>query len=193
MKNLLLSLVLTVCLAAGANAHQGILALFADMDNHECHTALGVGQIGNLYLAYVRGDGPFMGPAYEFKLLRSSPGVIFLAPTWPSSIVLTIGTIETGISLTAATCFPFQDYVSLGTIPIMNVSDPDTFTVEVVADPGQIPEHALVVLKCDRQYSVYPVPGGMFVFNAGCHSPQDPFGKVSTRETTWGAIKELYR
>ncbi len=193
MKNLLLSLVLSVCLVGGANAHQGMLAIFADTDSQDCHTALGVGQIGNLYLTYVRGDGPFLGPAYEFKLLESSPGVIFLAPTWPSSIVLTIGTVETGISLTAATCFPFEDYVSLGTIPVMNVSDPDTFTVEVVADPGQVSEHALVISKCDPQYSLYVVTGGTFVFNAGCHSPQNPFGRVSTRATTWGAIKELYR
>jgi len=193
MKSLLFSLVLSVCLAAGANAHQGMLALFADTNNHECHTALGVGQIGNLNLAYVRGDGPFLGPAYEFKLLKSTSGALFMEPIWPSEIVLIIGTIETGISLTAAACFTFQDCVSLGTIPIYNLSDPDTFTVEVVPDPGQVPQHALVILKCDPQYSIYPVAGGMFVFNAGCHSPEDPFGVVSTKETTWGAIKELYR
>jgi hypothetical protein len=193
MKSLLLSIVLAVCLAASANAHQGMLALFADTNNHECYTALGVGQIGNLYLMYVRGDGPRMGPAYEFKLLRSTSGAVFLFPTWPSEITLTLGTVEGGLSLTAASCFPDLDYVPLGTIPIMNISDPDTFTVKVVLDPGQVPQHVIAILKCDPVRTLYAVPGGMFVFNAGCNSPLDPFAVVATKPTTWGAVKDLYR
>jgi hypothetical protein len=194
MKNLLLSLVLVACLAAGANAQQGMLALFSDTESHECHLDLGMGQIGNLYLMYVRGDGPRLGNAYEFKLLRSSSGSAILPPTWPSSIVLSLGAVETGISLCAAECFPDEDYVSLGTIPIMNVSDPDTFTVVVVADPEQVPQHAIVILECADEYPIYIVlPGGAFVFNGGCYSPLEPFGPLGVEETTWGAIKELYQ
>ena len=193
MKKALLAIILAVCLAAGANAHQGMLALFADTNNHECHTALGVGQIGNLYLMYVRGDGPRLGPAYEFKLLKSTTDAVFLSPIWPSNIILTLGYIEMGISLTAADCFPDLDYVPLGTIPIMNISDPDTFTVKVVPDPTENPPRVIAILKCDRYFTFYPVLGGMFVFNAGCFSPEDPFGVVATKSTTWGAIKDLYR
>ena len=68
MKKALLAFILAMCLAACANAHQGMLALFADTNNHECHTALGVGQIGNLYLMYVRGDGP--GPQGHMLVRR---------------------------------------------------------------------------------------------------------------------------
>lgn len=194
MKNLLLSIVLVACLAAGANAQQGMLALFSDTENHECHLDVGIGEIGNLYLMYVRGDGPRLGQAYEFKLLKSSSGSAILPPTWPSSIVITLGTVETGISLCAAECFPDEDYVYLGTIPVMNVSDPDTFTAEIVPDPEQVPQHAIVILECEADYPIYIVlPGGAFVFNGGCYSPLDPFGAVATKETSWGAIKELYR
>jgi hypothetical protein len=182
-----------VSLAAGANAHQGMLALFADTGNHACSTEIGMYETVDLYLMYVRGSGPYMGPAYEFKLLRSSDGVSILEPIWPSEIILTLGSLSTGIALTAASCFPFQDFVALGTIPILNVSDPDTFTVEVVADPGQVPQHEIVITKCDPKYSVYVVAGGMFVFNAGCNSPENPFGAVATKESSWGAIKELYK
>jgi hypothetical protein len=193
MKSLLLSLVLVVCLTAGANAHQGMLALFADTNNRECHTALGVGQIGNLYLMYVRGDGPRMGRAYEFELLRSTPNVVFLTPVWPATIVLTLGTIETGISLSnGSDCFPNQDYVPLGTIPVMNVADPDTFTVKVVAASDEV-DHRLLITLCNPPNAAYVVLGGMFVFNAGCYSPQDPYGVIATKPTTWGAVKELYR
>ncbi|MCX5752193.1 MAG: hypothetical protein NTW97_00965 [Candidatus Krumholzibacteria bacterium] len=194
MKNLLLSLVLVMCLAAGANAQQGMLALFSDTENNECHSDVGIGAIGNLYLMYVRGDGPRMGNAYEFKLLKSSSASAILSPTWPSSIIITLGAIETGISLCAAECFPDENYVSLGTIPVMNVSDPDTFTVEIVPDPEQVPQHAIVILECKEERPIYIVlPGGAFVFNGGCYSPLDPFGPVATKETTWGGIKELYR
>jgi hypothetical protein len=191
MKRMTLALVLIVCLAVGANAHQGMLALLADTGNHACSVTLGIGETVGLYLMYVRGSGPYMGPAYEFKLLRSSRGLGLLDPTWPSEIVLTIGSVATGISLTSTTCFPFEDYVALGTIPIMNVSDPDTFTVQVVADPGQVPQHEIVITKCDPGRSIYIVAGGTFVFNTGCNSPEDPFGVLATRESSWGAIKEL--
>jgi hypothetical protein len=195
MKHLLISFVLVACLAAGANAHSGMFALFADTNNQECHANVGVGQTASLYLVYVRGDGPQMGQGYEFKLLRSSAGTVFLQPTWPSSVLaeIALGTIETGISLFSVDCFPNQDYTSLGTIPIMNVSDPDTFTVQVVPDPEQVPEHAIVFTTCEPYPSIYVVSGGTFVFNAGCHTPEDPFGVLAVKETTWGAIKELYR
>ncbi|MFA4948643.1 MAG: hypothetical protein WC674_09080 [Candidatus Krumholzibacteriia bacterium] len=195
MRNLLLSIVLVACLAAGANAHSGMFALFADTNNQECHSTLGVGQTGSLYLVYVRGDGPRMGQAYEFKLLKSTAGAVFLPPIWPSNVIteIILGTIETGISLVAPECFPDQEYVPLGTIPVMNISDPDTFTVNVVPDPEQIPEHAIVFTTCEPAPSLYVVAGGMFVFNAECDTPEDPFGMLATKETTWGAIKELYR
>jgi hypothetical protein len=197
MKNLLLSIVLVACLAAGANAHTGMLVLYSDTNSHECHTTLGAFQTGNLYLMYDRGEGPRMGPAYEFKLLKSTSNAIFLPPTWPSNIMveIAIGTIETGISLLASgsECFPDQAYVPLGTIPVMNIADPDTFTVKVVPDPQQIPEHAIVILKCAPYWPIHVVSGGTFVFNAGCVTPEDPFGVVAVKETTWGAIKELYR
>lgn len=196
MKKALLAFILAMCLAAGANAHQGMLALFADTNNHECHTALGVGQIGNLYLMYVRGDGPRMGNAYEFKLLRSSAGTVFLQPIWPPSIItdMIFGTIEAGISLVRPTCFEDQSYVPLGTIPIMNISDPDTFTVKVVPDPTQEPPRIVAILTCDSWHpAIYSVLGGIFVFNAGCFSPEDPYGVVATKSTTWGAVKALYQ
>jgi hypothetical protein len=194
MKNLLLSLVLVACLAAGANAHTGMLVLYSDTNSHECSTTLGAFQTGNLYLMYDRGEGPRMGRAYEFKLLRSSTGTIFLPPTWPSNVLadIAIGTIETGISLVSATCFPDLGYVPLGTIPVMNIADPDTFTVKVVRDPTAI-DQAVLILKCDLHDTIYYVSGGTFVFNAGCATPEDPFGVVAVKETTWGAIKELYR
>ena len=193
MRNLLLSIALVAFLAAGANAHTGMIALFADTHNHECHTTLGAYQTGSLYLMYVRGDGPRMGQGYEFKLIKSSPDVAFLEPSWPSNIILTLGALETGISLVAAECFPNLDYVPLGEIPILNISESGTFTVTVVPDPIQIPQHAIVISKCELGAPLHVVSGGTFVFNSGCPDPLNPFGALATKETSWGAIKELYR
>jgi len=192
MKNLLLSVALVACLAAGANAHSGMLALFSDTENHQCQAALGTYQTGNLYLMYVRGDGPRMGNAYEFRLLKSTSMAVFMAPVWPT-IVPPLGTIEAGISIVAPECFPDQAYVSLGTIPIMNIADPDTFTVKVVEDPTMLPPRGVVILKCDAYGTMYYVSGGTFVFNGVCLDPLYPYGALATKETSWGAIKELYR
>jgi hypothetical protein len=74
----------------------------------------------------------------------------------------------------------------------MNIADPDTFTVKVVPDPTTQPQ-AILIVKCDARRSTYVLSGGTFVFNAGCASPQDPFGVVAAKKTTWGTIKELYR
>jgi hypothetical protein len=194
MKNLLLSMMLVACLAAGANAHSGMLALFSDTENHECHAALGAFQTGNLYLMYVRGNGPYLGQALEFKLLRSSAGAVFFSPTWTPAIMtdIILGTIETGISMMSRECFPAGDYVYIGTIPVFNVSDPDTFAVKVVPDPTAI-DHEIMITLCAPGPPLYFVQGGTFIFNGGCHTPEDPFGTLAVKETTWGAIKELYR
>jgi hypothetical protein len=195
VKRLLLSIVLVACLAAGASAHNGMLALFSGSEHIDCFKAIGTYQTAPIQLWYARGDGPYLGQGVEFKLLKSSPAAVFFAPTWAPAILTDIimGTIETGISLISQTCFPAGDYIYIGTIPVFNISDPDTFTVKVVPDPQQVPEHAIVIALCLPYAPLYVVQGGTFVFNGGCYSPLDPFGTVAVKETTWGAIKELYR
>jgi hypothetical protein len=192
MKRLVLSIVLAVCLASGASAHQGMLALFADTYNRDCHTTLGIGEVGTLYLMYVRDEGPRMGFAFEFRLLKSSSAVAFLTPVWPTSVP-PLGTLETGISVTGSQCFPDEDYVQLGTIPIMNIADPDTFTVKVVPDQGMIPPPAVLITACAPSNPIHAVLGGTFVFNAGCDRPEDPYGVIAVKQSTWGAVKELFR
>ncbi len=195
MKNLLLSIVLTACLATGSHAHNGMLALYSDPGHVDCFKPIGTFQTAPVYLWYVRGQGPYLGQAVEFKLLRSSANTVFLSPTWTPTILkdLIMGTIETGISLVSQECFPAGDYNYIGMIPLFNIADPDTFTVRVVPDPQQVPEHAIVITLCLPLAPVYVVQGGTFVFNGPCYEPLDPWGTVAVKETTWGAIKELYR
>ena len=82
--------------------------------------------------------------------------------------------------------------MSLGTIPVMNIADPDTFTVKVVPDPATQPQ-AILIVECNSSHSLYVVSGGTFVFNGECATPNDPYGALAAKATTWGAIKELYR
>jgi len=192
MKHLLLSVALVACLAAGANAHSGMIALFSDTENHQCHAALGTLQTGNFYLMYVRGDGPRLGWGYEFRLLKSTSMAAILSPVWPTTSIPN-GLIETGIMIAVPECFPDQAYVFLGTIPIMNIADPDTFTVRIVPDPAMLPPIAVVILECDPFQTMHAVSGGTFVFNGVCLDPLYPYGALATKETSWGAIKELYR
>ena len=77
---------------------------------------------------------------------------------------------------------------------MLNLSDPDKFTVSVV----QTTECALVcgifIARCGDGHHKVNVIGGTFVFNGDCDNPDNPFGiPVGVESSSWGAIKNLYK
>lgn len=183
-------------LAGPAAAHDGAIALFSDMAATDCDAVCLPGSAVELYLFYVRGEGPRSGNCFEFRLLSSSDGAILLDPVWPDNYVLHIGGIETGISVchkygtVADWCAPDEALVYIGAIPVMNAGDADSFTVTVVDDPTREWDPAILVIECAPGAPVYHVMGGTFVFNGYCSDALDPVGgPVGVRESTWGAIK----
>lgn len=181
-------------------AHEGMLALYADPSPTSCQAILPELTMINLSLFYIRGDGPYMGIACEFRLVKSSDEIQISTPVFDESLgtVGYFGSLESGIMIAFhmgenGWCFE-EDYVFLGTIPIANISDPDTFTVSVVDAPRGIQEPRIAITLCLEGSPAHTVIGGTFVFNGTCQSPENPFQTPTTvQSSTWGAIRGLFR
>jgi uncharacterized protein (DUF779 family) len=196
MKRLLTLMVLALFLAAaGANACDGMLALFSDQSGGSCDAEIGYCEPVPLYLMYIRGTGPEIAAGVAFRLAKSTAGAMFLEPQW-SGQNLTYGSLESGIDVvfnleSGGWCSGSASVAYVGTIPVVNFSDPDTFTVAVVDQPSY---PGVFVLKCLPARPMYRITGGVFVFNGQCRSPEDPFGEhVAVAASSWGAIKSMYQ
>jgi hypothetical protein len=180
---------------AGANACDGMLSLFSDQAGGSCDAVIGYCEPVPLYLLYVRGTGPEIAGGVAFRLLKSTTGVMFLEPQW-SGDNLSFGSLESGIDVVfnaeaGGWCSGSASVAYVGTIPVINFSDPDTFAVSVVDQPFY---SGVVVIECLPGNPQYHVRGGTFIFNGECRSPEDPFGEhVAVAASSWGAIKSLYR
>ncbi len=185
MKKLVLSVLLIMFVAVNGFAHEGTIGLYIDETLSDCDATLGTA-VFDLNLYYWKDQGLDLGNACEFRLVLSSPMAFFQDPTWADNIDLTLGSITTGISLTGTTCLGSGlNVVYLGTIPIFNVGDTDTFYVRVVNHPTAYPNPSIFVTVCDENQTKREVLGGWFIFNGTCNVESEP--------KCWGAIKNLYR
>jgi len=145
-----------------------MLALYSDMDRTATIGAIPAGGTYNLELFYVKGDGPFIGVACEFRLSLSTEGAAFLDPVWSEEVEVTLGSIAGGIALTGdGTCLgsvPYGEYneiVHIGSIPVINLSESDPFTVSVEGWSGDLP----LITACAAGHPIHEVQGGQFLFN----------------------------
>ncbi len=186
MRSLTLGILFVMVLGAPAFAHNGALSLYTDSGIGDCDLTSGMFVTDTIQLFYVRGSGPEMGNAAQFRIEKSSEMVLFTPdPEWTPLVNLTIGDIQSGIAITAAACLGSgMNIVYLGNIYVFNMTELGMFTVKVVAYPLSVPP-AINITICDPGQTVYSVLGGTFVFNGTCNP--------ATEETSWGAIKSLYR
>lgn len=190
------SLLIAVCPVV---AHDGLIAFFSDQSTSSCHVILPEFQVYRLPLFYIRGDGPRLGNACEFRVAKSSTGMILGAPEFTAGhgLVSTLGSLEGGITISYHAgenwCAPDEDVYLLCYVPVTNLSDTDTFTVSIVPDPTcPVPYCARAIIPCGI-WECYSVAGGTFVFNGDCYTPEDPFGSpVGVESSSWGAIKKLF-
>jgi len=194
-----IAILIVASLVSYAEAHEGMIALYADPSPESCQAILPELTMIDLSLFYIRGDGPVMANACEFRLLKSNDNILISSPEFDESLGLVwcIGFLESGISicyhLGEDWCFE-EEYSFLGTIPVMNISDPDTFTVSVVGYPGGGGGTGLAINTCAQGFPLHLVIGGTFVFNGTCESPENPFqDPTPIQSSTWGAIKGLFK
>ena len=184
MRTLALSFVMLAILASSAFGHDGALSLYTDQSIGDCDLPSALFMTDTIRLYYVRGTGPDMGNAAEFRLELSTTNAFFAPPpVWSNLIVVTLGDIESGMSITGAQCLGVGlSVVYLGQIFVTNGFELGQFTVKVVNHPVSA---GIFITRCDPGQTIASVLGGTFVFNGTCNP--------AVEETSWGAIKSLYR
>lgn len=191
MKKLAMSALFVVLLCGSAVAHNGALSLYTDQTIQVCSGPIGSFEIDTIGLYYVRDNGPDLGNAVEFKLEFSIVDALLLGTEWNSQFSVFLGDVLAGISATATNCIGASEpIVYIASFQIMYsgfVFPPETFTARIVPDPSPLPENpaVLAITACLPGNPIYEVLGGTFVFNGSCNP--------GVTESSWGAIKELYR
>lgn len=198
MKRVLFSSILVALLSAGVCAHEGMIALYSEMDHVACASPLPKCQIIPLYLFYEVGEGPEVTSVWSFRIRKSSADILFMEPEWATPNFFQIGSLQDGVAIMLHTgeggwCSENEQTIYLGTLDVLNVADPDTFTMSILENPNEMPP-GIWALECLPSYPYHAVLGGTFVFNGKCHSPDDPFADgVAVTPATWGAMKSLFR
>ena len=186
MKKMALSAVFLMLLFGSAAAHDGALSLYTDATIQVCHMDIGSFESDTIRLYYVRDQGPDLGVGVEFRLEASSVDALFLGVEWNAQINNTIGDIENGVSAVSAVCMGSnENVVYIAAISLMYMGFGERFTVRVVENPTSEPPGIYIEPCAFPLPPKYAVLGGTFVFNGTC----DP----GVKETSWGAIKEMYR
>jgi hypothetical protein len=186
MKKLALSALFLMLLFGSAVGHNGSLGLFAGPELNSCSAPIGNFGIDTVMMYYIRDAGPDLGKALQFRLDISTIEALPMGYEWNSQIVLELGSLTGGISITASQCLGGdQPSVYIGSIFMMNMGAQDLrFTVIVMEDPTAAPP-GIYITECAVGEPMWTVLGGTFVFNGEC--------STGVEETSWGAIKELYR
>lgn len=173
MCRFILVILLVFLIPFGAYAHEGMIALVADPAMLDCDDGIEPGTIVNLYLYYMRGDGPYTIGAAQFRLLCSSDEVLVIDPDWAPGM-LALGDVTEGIAVfNAQEEHCTLDQIYFGTIPIFNLSDNDTFTVSVTYPyfHGEIAD--IEIAMCDANRTVFDVAGNSYTFNGKCKKKDD--------------------
>jgi len=163
------TVVFLVCVLAAfpAQAHNGRIMLFADTTASDCNVDLATGNITSISLLYIPGDGPDEIAACDFKLDYPSSGVTLGLVTWPPS-AFSIGTLETGSSVSFGDCLGSGGPIWLATIQVINISAPGTFLFSVVDHPTATPTPGIYAYGCAPDFLQREALGGAFVFNGEC-------------------------
>lgn len=186
MRKMTLAALFVVLLAGSAFAHNGAISLYTDGSLGDCDLTINPFEDTPIGVFYVRGTGYEMGKAAEFMCQLSDASAIFsAAPIWANEILLTLGTIDTGITITGSACLGVGlDVVHLGTIYVMSFGVSE-FNCRVVAHPVS---GGILITRCNDNNDIASVLGGTFIFSA---TPNSCNPAVNT--ATWGTIKALYK
>lgn len=192
MRRLSMALMLVLILTSGIAAHEGSIGLYYSQAALDCDFTLVPFSPINVYIMYFRSDG---GPdgitACEFKLGSNPPGVLSLSFTPSPEVAATTGSIITGLSAAFENCTgTSQSYVYVGYVETMLTEfGVPSLQIQVLAsDDLNIPPYTPRATDCgdlgNRQ--ICGLLGGWFTSPDGTCS-------VANNESSWGAIKDMYR
>ena len=186
MKKLSLAAVLMILLTTCVSGHEGSIGLYTSEVAADCDYAPAMFEQFDVYVVYIKSDsGPDGITACEFKLDKSTGAINVVSSAWQQGFV-TLGDVESGISVTTQGCYGSGLAVApLGTIKMFSTTSPlpQAEYIKVVADPFAL-EPGIWVSRCIYPYAIHEVLGGYFKFVKGsCNTSVEP--------KSWGAIKAL--
>lgn len=184
MKRLSTALILIIALTGGAFAHEGSLGLYTDQTATDCDAAVAPFTPYEITIMYFRSDG---GPngifALEFSIDIIGDWGFFGTPTWNPAVTLTNGDISTGIAVSYGDCEGAgADYAWVGTIPFTSLGATSGL---IKVGPSTAYSQPIVAM-CDEMRTLVPILGGYF-------SAPEGSCEIGTEESSWGAIKNMYR
>jgi hypothetical protein len=189
MRKLAMSALFVALLCGSAFAHNGALSLYLNASAGEigpCSSPISDYGSVDINMYYIRDNGPDLGKAIEFRL-EFSPGIgMVLNTVWNTGFTVWMGNLTDGQAATASQCLGANEaVVYLATFTVMDLgSGGSPFTCAIKENPTSQPP-AINITICDPAETMAQVLGGVFVFNGSCNP--------GVSETSWGAIKELYR
>jgi len=189
MKKLSIAALLLIVLTTGAVAHEGSIGMFTDLTGNDCDATFSPFLSYEVYILYMKSDG---GPngifAAQFKV--EVPASMSIQEFVKSpEVSVTMGNVAVGISCSFSNCAGAgMDYLLIGTISVVAFADV-AMDMKVLVAEDIVPENPPVAVRvsiCDDDRTKHAVLGGWFKTpNGTCN--------VGTEETSWGAIKEMYR
>ena len=188
MRKLSIAALLLIALTTGAVAHEGSIGMFTDMTGTDCDLTFSPFLSYDVFILYMKSDG---GPngifAAQFKVELPPAGLSIQEFVKSPDVSVTMGNVAVGISVSFSNCAGTgMDYLLIGTISVVAFTDQAMDMKIVVAEDVVNPPFAVRVIMCDEARTKHGVLGGWFKTpNGTCN--------VGVEETSWGAIKEMYR
>lgn len=189
MRKLSLVVALLIAVSTTAVAHEGSIGLYTSQAATDCDAAFVPFVAQNVYLVYFRSDaGPNGITAAEFRISYPVGQLFFGTPVWSPAVSLFFGTLEEGQAVSFSGCTGVgQDLLYIGQVPVtLLVAVPFQLKVETSNSIVNPPFAPRVSMCDDPQRTIVGVLGGYF-------SAPDGTCNVGVEESSWGAIKGMYR
>jgi hypothetical protein len=175
----------TACMSSTAPGSPGSISAYGDAQGTSCYAFDGGGLV-TVFLWHTNTDG---ATASQFLLDVAAAGWTWLGDNWNFTTV--IGQSTTGVSVAYGACLTSP--ISLGTINFFGNSAPTCTRIGIVPDPATLTGE-IEAVDCDET-KFFPTGGMMYVnpdITCTCNAcPPPPPSPVE--ESTWGAIKSMYR
>jgi len=186
MKKLAIAMTVLMIISSVSFAHNGAISLYLDETPSDCDYDLPLFLAVDIYILHIRGNGPELGKAVQFRILSTSPALQIGNEEWNPAKTLTMGSLTDGISVSFGnTCLgQGNDVTYIGKFQVFNTGDTDTARVKVVDDPTDKTSPGIYITICDENNTKYRVLGGTFVINGSCDPAVEP--------KSWGAIKSMF-
>jgi hypothetical protein len=188
MKKFVLTIIALTLAASPALAQWGDISAYNDQAGTNCNVSDVGAAIHDVFIVLKHNTSGVTAARFKVENLTTMAQIGEQAA--PGT--LTIGTAAAGIDVAFTTCQAFDAYLMKVTYFGSGSSAPCSY-INVLAHPGSQVPGETVIVDCTLPFGVVrAVPRGQAIVNPG-PPPAQCDCNVASSESTWGAIKALYR